>query len=228
MSRLVMIHGVCWGVGQSTLARRLASAIGDVDVLWEDELPEPSIFTRPEFGDVADRFHRHNHQPTAGVGHPEPELLEEAYRRLVDTVLAHQRTALMAWSVIDLAEDLDWARTDEDALHRHALQTRAVFAPLNPELVYLSGDLSIAMRRAVAQRGSDWFRRAYGQPGEAWKDLERRLLAEMAEAAARIDRAFDFGGWFPAVTVDATAAEADDVYAVVVSELRKRGISVDT
>lgn len=223
-----MIHGVCWGVGQSTLARRLANAIGDVDVLWEDELSQPSIFTRPEFGDVAERFHRHNRQPAAGVGHPEPELLEEAYLRLVDTVLAHRRTALMAWSVMDLSEDLDWARANEDALHHHALRTRAVLAPLDPVLVYLSGDLSIAMRRAVAQRGYEWFTRAYGQPGEAWDDLERRLLAEMAEAAARIDRAFDFGGWFPAITIDAAAAEADDVYSNVVSELSKRGISVDT
>ena len=33
VSRLVMIHGVCWGVGQSTLARRLASVLTDADVL---------------------------------------------------------------------------------------------------------------------------------------------------------------------------------------------------
>lgn len=145
------------------------------------------------------------------MGHPEPELLEAAYGRLVETVQAHGRVALMGWSVMDLAEDLDWARADERALQEHARRTRGVLAPLDPVLVYLDGDISMATGRAIQQRGRDWFERSYGQPDEHWADLEERLLTEMADAAARIDRSFEAGGWFPAIRVDATDAEFDSV-----------------
>ena len=93
----MIVHGVCWGIGQSTLTRRLVRAIGDVDVLWEDELSQPSIFTRREFRDVADRFRRHNAQPSAGVVHPEPELLEAAYARLIDTAAREGRLREGRW-----------------------------------------------------------------------------------------------------------------------------------
>lgn len=101
MSRLVMVHGVCWAVGQSTLSRRVAAAIPNPDVLWEDELSQPAIFTRSELANVAERFHRQNAQPDAGIGHPTPEMLEGAYARLVQTVLAHGGTVVMGWSVMD-------------------------------------------------------------------------------------------------------------------------------
>lgn len=221
-----MIHGVCWGIGQSTLARRLARAIPNADVLWEDEQSEPAIFTRPEFTDVADRFHAHNAQPDAGIGHPPPEMLEQAYRSLVRTVVGHGRTTLMAWSVMDLAEDLDWARADERALHEHARVVRAVLDPLDPVLVYLDGDLSVALHRAIEQRGRDWFARAYGRPGEEWNDLEPRLLSEVVAAAGRITRAFELGGWFPAVVVDATVLDADAVHRRVIEGLNERGVPI--
>src|SRR5438270_14028988 len=93
--RLVMIHGVCWGLGQSTLCRRLATAFPGADVLWEDEFSQPAIFTRPEFADVAHRFHKHNEDRTAGIGHPPPEMLEASYKALVDTALDHGGLTLM-------------------------------------------------------------------------------------------------------------------------------------
>jgi hypothetical protein len=52
------------------------------------------------------------------------------------------------------------------------------------------------------------------------------LLTEMADAAGRIHRAFDFGGWFPAIRVDATADDADRVYAVVAEQLRHRKVAI--
>jgi hypothetical protein len=141
-----MIHGVCWGAGQSTLSRRLAAVIPDVDVLWEDELSQPAIFTRDEFSDVADRFHRHNANPAAGIGNPPALMLEDAYRRLMQTILCHGHTALMGWSIMDLAEDLDWARADERALHRHSRAVREILAPLDPILVCIDGDIAAASR----------------------------------------------------------------------------------
>lgn len=221
-----MIHGVCWGIGQSTLSRRLAKAIPNVDVLWEDELSQPSIFTRAEFSDVAERFHRHNENPGAGIGHPPPELLQEAYKRLVDDALMRDGTTLMAWSVMDLAEDLDWSRADEHALHKHAGAVRQVLAPLAPALVYLAGDIRAALDRAVEQRGRDWFARAYGQPGEPWEALAPRLIAEAIAAAGRIERAFEAGGWFPAIDIEATTADVEGVYRTVACELERLGVVI--
>jgi hypothetical protein len=224
-----MVHGVCWGVGQSTLTRRLASAMPDADVLWEDELSQPAIFTRSEFAAVADRFYRHNANPDAGIGHPTARMLEDAYGRLARTVLVHGRTALMGWSVMDLAEDLDWARADEYALHRHARAVRDVVAPLNPVLVYIDGDVSAAFKRAVEQRGHGWFRRAYGRADEAeeWKGLVERLLDEAYVAAVRMRRALEAGGWFPAVEVDGTAVATDELFDAVAEHLRWHGVDLN-
>lgn len=165
-----MIHGVCWGVGQSTLSRRLAAAMPNVDVLWEDELSQPAIFTRAEFAAVADRFHRHNADPDAGIGNPTAQMLEDAYRNLVRTVRTHGRPTLMGWSFMDLAEDLDWARADEHALQRHSRAVRNILAPLDPVLIYIDGDIAAAFKRAVDQRGRTWFTRGPFDESH-WDDL---------------------------------------------------------
>jgi len=221
-----MVHGAYWGVGQSTLTRGLAGAIPEADVLWEDELSQPAIFTRLEFAAVAERFHRHNAEPSAGVGHPPPEMLEGAYRALVRTLMAHGRTGLMGWSVMDLAEDLDWARSDEGDLGRHSAAVRAIFEPLDPVLVYLDGDLEAAFERAVAQRGREWF--SHGQPVDEsqWQQLAQKMKDEMSVAAGRIWRAFSAGGWFPAVQVDGTRLGVDQVFGAVADQLRRRGIEL--
>jgi hypothetical protein len=221
-----MIHGICWGIGQSTLSRRLAEAIPDVDVLWEDELSQPAIFTRAEFAEVADRFHRHNANPDAGIGHPPRQLLEDAYTRLVERAVAKGGTTLLAWSPMDLAEDLDWARADERELHKHAAAVRRILAPLDPDLVYLAGDISVAFERALEQRGRDWFARAYGRDREPWDALVPRLIAEATTAAERIERAFAAGGWFPALEIDATTESADGVFRAAATGLTRRGIVV--
>jgi hypothetical protein len=227
MSRLVMIHGVCWGIGQSTLCRRLASVIPDADVLWEDELSQPAIFTRDEFATVAARFHRHNANPDAGIGNPTAPMLEDAYQRLVQTALAHGRTTLMGWSIMDLAEDLDWARADEHALQRHSRVVRDILTPLDPVLVCIDGDIAVALKRAVAQRGRAWF--TQGRPIEdaQWHELRQRLLGDASMAARRIVRAFEAGGWCPALQVDGTAFDADEVFRAVAGYLRRHGVAIE-
>lgn len=226
MNRLVTIHGVCWGIGQSTLCRRLASAISDVDILWEDELSQPAIFTRGEFAAVADQFHRRNADPAAGIACPTARMLEDAYEHLVQTALAHGRTTLMAWSVMDLAEDLDWARADERALQRHSRAVPDIFRPLDPVLVYIDGDISAAFERAVAQRGRAWFNRGEQLDENRWHDLRERLLTEASVAEGRTRRAFEAGGWFPALQVDGTALSADEVFHVVAHHLLRHGVGV--
>ncbi|HVX45764.1 MAG TPA: hypothetical protein VHC49_17875 [Mycobacteriales bacterium] len=224
MSHLIMIHGVCWGVGQSTLCRRLASAIPEVDVLWEDEFSQPGIFTRPEFADVADRFRRRNADPAAGISCPPAVMLEDAYRRLVRTVRQHGRPALMGWSVLDLSEDLDWA--GEEELCRHARVTHDIFAPLDPVLIHLEGDITAAFERALAQRGRAWFTGGQPVPDDQWPDRRRALLADAAVTAGRCARAFAAGGWFPALRIDATTVDADAVYDTVAEHLRQSGVQI--
>lgn len=223
-----MIHGVCWGAGQSTLCRRLSSAIPDVDVLWEDELSQPAIFTRREFAAVADRFHRHNAQPAAGIGNPTAPMLEDAYQRLVQTVRTHGRTTLMGWSIMDLAEDLDWARADEHALQRHSRAVRNIFAPLDPVLVLIDGDIATALARAITQRGRAWFNRGRPIAAGQWHDVRQRLLDEASVAAARTRCAFEAGGWFPALQVDGTMLDAEEVFVAVARHLRGRGVVIAT
>lgn len=46
-------------------------------------------------------------------------------------------------------------------------------------------------------------------------------------AASRVRRAFDAGGWFPALEIDGTAVDADEVFRTVARYLRRRGVSLE-
>ncbi len=174
--RIITIHGACAGVGQSTLCRRLAAAIPDVDVLREDELSQPAIFTRTEFADVADRFRRHNADREAAIGHPPPHMLEAAYAALVGNAGQHDGVVLLGWSPMDLAEDLDWAKADEAALHAHIRAVRDLMQPVDPVLVYLDGDIVRALDRAVSQRGRKQFSGGGYVGDKCWEPRRQSLI----------------------------------------------------
>ncbi|HVX46904.1 MAG TPA: hypothetical protein VHC49_23630, partial [Mycobacteriales bacterium] len=140
------------------------------------------------------------------------------------TVRRHGRPALMGWSVLDLSEDLDWA--GEDELRRHARVTHDIFAPLDPILIYLDGDIAAAFERALAQRGRAWSTGGQPIPDDQWPDRRRTLLTEAARAADRCTRALAAGGWFPALHIDATTRDAAAVYDTVADHLRKNGVPV--
>lgn len=226
MGRLITIHGHCWGVGQSTLCRRLAAALANADVLWEDELSQPAIFTRPEFAEVAAQFHEHNAHPAGGIGHPSPTMLEAAYAALVRRALPRDEVVLMGWSPMDLAEDLDWARADEAALHAHIRAVRDLMQPLEPVLVYLDADIGAALDRVVAQRGRAWFAGEGALDDERWERRRTSLVAEANSAAIRIRKSLEVAEWVPTVEVDGTARSADEVFDLVTSALRRNGIDV--
>jgi hypothetical protein len=81
-ARIVMIHGTAYGIGQSTLFDALRKYLPAADLLSEDEVTAdgyPDYFERVEFAEVADRFRRHNANPSAGIGNPPARMLEDAY-----------------------------------------------------------------------------------------------------------------------------------------------------
>lgn len=213
MARLVIIHGVCAGIGQSTLFEglRALDLIPGADYLEEDSEESvrhpgyPAHFDRPEFREVADRFLRHNADRTAGVGHPTAEMLERFWRRLIEGALAAGRTLVSGLSFIDVAEDLDWAMESERALHDHARRVHEIAAPLDPVMIHLDGDIAVALDRAARQRG--------------WNAERTPPVDEARQRAERIDRAFEAGGWAPH-RIDGTSQRAGAVLETAVHLLQ--------
>jgi len=152
-------------------------------------------------------------------------MLEDAYRHLVRTVLDHGHPTLMGWSIMDLAEDLDWARADERPLYRHSRVVREILAPLDPILICIDGDIAAAFTRALEQRGRGWFTRQQRDKTE-WHTLRTKLLSEASIAAGRVNRAFQAGGWNSTLHLDGTKLDADDVFYTVVQYLRRRRVPV--
>lgn len=217
--RLVVIHGVCAGMGQSTLFEglRTLDLVPRADYLEEDTEPSvrhagyPAHFDRPEFAEVAERFLRHNADRTAGVGHPPARMLEAFWQRLVDDARTAGRSIISGLSFIDLAEDLDWAMASEAALHDHSRAVLQIVAPLEPVMLELEGDVAIALARAARQRG--------------WDDERTPQVDECERRAARLDRALDAGGW-PRRRIDATSQTAERVRDAAIDILHDEGVVV--
>jgi hypothetical protein len=229
-ARLVVIHGVCAGMGQSTLFEGLRGLdlIPGADYLEEDSEPStrfpgyPAHFDRPEFAEVADRFWRHNADRAAGVGHPTADMLETVWRRLVAAAQIADRTLVSGLSFIDGAEDLDWAMASEPALHEHARAINELVAPLDPVFIELDGDITAATDRAVRQRGRAWFR-FDGTTDAAWEAFLASYLDEATTRARRLDRAMAAGGWHRH-RIDGTTQDAAHVLGEAVELLRREGV----
>jgi hypothetical protein len=226
----VIIHGVCCGIGQTTLFERLRRGeyIANADYIEEDSEQSvkypgyPAHWDRPEFREIAERFVRHNADRTAGIGHPPPSMLETVYRHLAETAIEKETTLVFGTTFIDGAEDLDWAMADEAALHDHSRAIAEILAPLEPVFLYLDGDIAQAIDRAERQRGRSWWRSAPTADTD-WRPFRARLITEVAERADRVLAALYAGGW-QLITLDVTTLSADDVLEAALAILRDRGI----
>src|SRR5437899_5876556 len=148
--RWVMLEGVGPGIGKSTLAASLAKALAergdDVDLIVD-----ASIFERPEFTDAAEGFRTKRFTRTRVA-------LPDAYRALVKRHAATGAWIIFDWSAAGMVEDLPWASDLED-LTAHLREVHEIVAPLDPIVLVLEGPLELAMGRAVAERGAEWFAR---------------------------------------------------------------------
>lgn len=148
--RLVMLSGVSMGIGKSTLSegltQRLRSCGETVDRFGEEHL-----FTRADFGDVAEAFRTRDF--------PGPSLLERAYARVFDSFRAAGAWGIFDWHCAGMAADLPWAMRDRALLTRHCAVVRELADDLNPVLLDLVGDIRAATDRALVQRGDKWAKR---------------------------------------------------------------------
>lgn len=196
--RIVMLTGVSPGIGKSTLAESLAAWIrdegGSVDLI-----PEEAIFERPEFAEVGRGFTTRRW--------PTGEMMLDAYAALFERLSRDRAWGLLDWSCVDMIEDLPWAQPDRRVLAEHARQVRVLAEHLDPIALALEGDVEIAVRRAVAQRGEPWIDRWGGGiiPDEPVESAIARIVRSIQQEGSRrqeICQAFEAADW-PLVRLDA-------------------------
>lgn len=178
--RLVMLSGVCAGIGKSTLAQSLVSALQSSGTTAE-WFPEEDLFRRTQFGEVARGF-RTKEFPT-------PPLFEHAYAAYFVQLRKAQTWGVCDWSCAGMAADLPWALEDEATLVRHLRTVRLLATGLAPIVLDLVGDIRTATLRAMNERGSAWVARYLCLAAEAGygsgPDLDRIVAWTEAQQVVR-------------------------------------------
>ena len=174
--RWIMVDGIGPGIGKSTLAWNLATALAERGVPV-DLLPENAIFNRPEFADAAVGFRSKQFEL-------EREALPKGYRALVRRNEASGAWVVFDWSAGSMAEDLPWA-AEMDALTDHMREVTEIVGALDPALLLLDGPVEEAVRRATAERGAEWLKRYEAS----------RFPAVQVERMQRVRQATEAVGW---------------------------------
>lgn len=217
---LVMMDGPP-GSGKSTLADGLVAALGPRALRFgEDEL-----FEVPEFSEVAVAFRRKTF--------PDTSMMLDAYRAFVERVRSQTDVVVFDWSCVAMIEDLPCAQADRTSLTTHQPEMRADPDVLSAHardvrtlandavLLVLDAPIATALRRALEQRGEQWF--------DPWREV-----ADFQGGGTLLDRATRYweagvprhedcvrghaaGGW-DVVYLDATAP-IDEVLANAVTML---------
>ena len=193
-ARLVLFYGPGSGMGKSTLARFAAEALrrsgADVRHLREEDapsLPAFAAYVRSVRGGAGD----------------DPDLLLEACSVFADEC----RASGQVWVADSLLPGVDWLRSagcDRDEIKRFLETLVERLADLAPLLVFVKGDVMLALERALEERGEKWARdlaaRRCGSNGPA--DLRAYFEDLQAVALDILD------GWpFPALVLDTTASD---------------------
>ena len=156
-TRLVLVTGTCIGIGKTTLAAGLVSALEHAGIDGE-LVSEHVIFERQDFFGLAEAFRRRQF--------PGPEDLLAGWSRLVAS-FPPERCVVHDGSWMPLAEDLPWAQESWGAIVGYTRRLLEIAAELDPMVLFLEGSAETALARAAAGRGPG--------PVEGWLDYLRRL-----------------------------------------------------
>jgi hypothetical protein len=183
-----MMAGVAPGIGKSTLATGLATALSPVDLFGEEQ-----VFTRPAFAAVAQRFRTRTF--------PTPDVFLPAYAATFADLRATSAWGVLDWNCASMASDLPWALDSPTALRSFIDDVGRLAADLAPVAFFLEGDVLTATQRAVAERGPSFLAQWGAVVGEEsieaiaahhrslrpMHDADVRLLAEAGFAVHVLD-----------------------------------------
>jgi thymidylate kinase len=145
---LIMFYSVSPGAGKTTLSDwlRLELTEQNSHVVW---IEEHHVHDLEMFKDVVEVFtHGANDYKTPLL--KAAEALVQQYLGKPDIVLTDSLFPSYTWL---FAEGIPKA-----TIATFNQKLAKVLAPLNPLIIWLDGDVSIMLRRAVAQRGEDWLK----------------------------------------------------------------------
>lgn len=145
MVRLIGVVGSSPGIGKSTLCRGLRAHF-EAAGLRVDHFAEEDILSAPEFAAVAAEF--------TDTGYVAPETFLACSASYVSRV--ERFDVAIADSLLPYLPSLLAFGHSRDELAAFLAELAVIVQPLDPVLVYLDGDPSAALRRAVAREGPDW------------------------------------------------------------------------
>jgi thymidylate kinase len=171
--QVVMMEGVAPGIGKSTLAEGLADSLRASGAAV-DLFPEEQLFERGDFAEVAAGFRSKDF--------PTPAAFLHAYSLTLRRAKASQAWLILDWNCAGMASDLPWAMADRGRLDQLVRRVRSLAGGSAATVLYLGGDIEVAIRRAARQRGPGWVTRYVGiaaehgvPPGE---DIDRIVAYE--------------------------------------------------
>ncbi len=144
--RLIMFYGVSLGTGKTTLSDwlRLELTKQGMSVVW---IEEHHVHELEIFKEVVEVFtHGANDYVTPLLN--AAETLVEQYESKTDVVLTDSLFPSYTWLFAEGVTKATIAKFNQ--------KLSKVLAPLNSLIIWLDGDVSILLQRAVKQRGEDW------------------------------------------------------------------------
>lgn len=194
--RLVMVAGSAAGSGKSTTMQYLAARLRDEErpvlTVTEDDVwgvrqldtgPVDRLSALPLFFDL---LHRPGSAPAT------PDMVAAAFEQLAQLAIDLSAAWLQDWAWPDLFRMLGW---DSDTRRRASATLRRIAAPLQPQVIYLQLDRTLALTRALDERGPVWFNRYAARP------VDLPVTAEVVERVS-MDRdrledevMSDLSGW---------------------------------
>jgi hypothetical protein len=196
--QVVMMDGVSPGIGKSTLAEGLADSLSARGAAV-DLFPEEQLFERIDFAEVAAGFH--------SLDFPTPAAFLDAYTATVRRAKANQAWLILDWNCAGMASDLPWAMDDRGRLDQLVRDVRSLVGGAGATVLYLGGNIEVAVRRAARQRGPEWVARyvaiaanhgvppgadidrivAYERDAQGFRQADLRALAEGGRRMTELD-----------------------------------------
>lgn len=145
--QLIIFYGACSGIGKSTLAAAFVEWLrkrGE-NIDW---LHEEYVLDDPTFAEVVTAVNKQNHAEL-------PALCLAATETLIAKTVTNQ-TILITDSILPYFDWLFAANIPFTTIEQFSQKLFEILQPLNPLIVYLTGDIATAYQRAGDSRRQDW------------------------------------------------------------------------
>ena len=179
----------------------------DEDAVWGERRVDRAPV---DYTTASSLFYDLLHSERDAGGCPPPDQVVQVFEQLVNEALDRSAIWLQDWCWSDLLGMLGW---DHQAVRVTLQQLQKIAAALAPRVIYLRVDPSVALLRALEERGPRWFNRHATTPFDG--PVTATMVDNMAALSRRAEsaRIGALAGW-ATTSVDAAAPHHEVLEAI--------------